>query len=117
MRPKLSIGYSQRGADMGRAEIIPDDQAVPIKMYLRPITFPKAADGGCYDEGGAYWGSGTPVYWAHGELPEEMECHTTGSYVLFDAKHNQVDLYFRAASRKAAKAHVLTVLPNATFYQ
>lgn len=115
MRPKLSIGYSQRGADMGRAEILPLDKTVKVKMYLRSILV--AADGGCYDEGGAYWGSGTPVYWAHGELPEEMECHTTGSYVLFDAKHDQVDLYFRAENREAAKAYVLTVLPNATFHR
>lgn len=100
---------------MGRAEIIPDDKTVKVKMYLRPILV--AADGGCYDEGGAYWGSGTPVYWAHGELPEKMECHTTGSYVLFDAKHDQVDLYFRAVDREAAKAHVLKILPNATFYR
>lgn len=100
---------------MGRAEIIPYDKTVKVKMYLRPILV--ASDGGCYDEGGAYWGSGMPVWWANAHLPEEMECHTTGGYILLQDKQPQVDLFFRAKDRDAAKAHVLSILPNATFYR
>lgn len=100
---------------MGRAEIIPYDKTVKVKLYLRPILV--ANDGGCYDEGGAYWSSGLQVYWAHGELPEPMECHTRGSYMLFETKQERVDLFLRARDRHQVKHQILQLLPNATFFR
>jgi hypothetical protein len=114
-RPKLSIGYSQRGADMGRAEIIPDDKTVKVKMYLRPILV--ASDGGCYDEGGAYWGSGLQVYWAHAQLPEGQYAHTGSGQYESQNGFEHIDLFYRARDRHQAKHQIWKLLPNATFYR
>ena len=65
-----------------------------VKVALRRIRI----NNGGYDAGGAYWGRGTPLYWAGSD---------TGV----------VDLWFRASGREAAKAHVREAFPNATFYR
>ena len=65
-----------------------------VKVALRRIRL----NHGGYDAGGAYWGHGTPLYWAGSD---------TGV----------VDLWFRASDREAAKAHVREAFPNATFYR
>ncbi|MCQ4158743.1 hypothetical protein NON00_02225 [Roseomonas sp. GC11] len=64
------------------------------RCYLRriPIT------SGGYDRGGAYWGLGAPLWYA-----EDSE--------------GEGGVYFRAASREAAKAHILARHPTVTFYR
>lgn len=59
------------------------------KVHLQNVPL---TGGGCYDEGGAYWGGGTPLYCAWG----------------YDSKGDQIVAYFRAASRDAAKAMLPT---------
>jgi hypothetical protein len=54
------------------------------------------AGAGGYDAGGAYWGTGTPLFWAGDES-------------------GGVSIYFRAASRAAAELHVTNLWPGATF--
>lgn len=69
-----------------------------------PVKGPKvqlgkmAINRGGYDCRGAYWGIGQPLYWAADE---------TG----------QIDWYFRAANRDAAKAQVRERYPDARFYR
>ena len=85
------------GAQMGRSSVIPPDYAGE-RLHLRrgPLS-----DGACYDPGGAYWGSGTPLYCAYGETETE-----------------QVEIYVRAFTRSTAKEAVkcsLSVPPR--FYR
>jgi hypothetical protein len=56
-------------------------------------------DAGGYDEGGAYWGRGGPLYHA-------CEYRTDG-----------LDYFFRARDRQHAKEVVLARYPNARFYR
>lgn len=112
--PKLPSGMSRRGADMGRhsspghrpdgSPWDPKDRyglrgfneeafAHPRTFHLRKI----GPDGDGYDEGGAYWGLGDPVWWAHDEETE-------------------ANLYVRATSRDEAKRMVRAVYPNGSFH-
>lgn len=90
MRPELTKGYSQYGAQVGRGSDKGDEES--RKMYLRAI----GPDSGGYDEQGAYWGSGPAVYWA-----------TDG----------EVDYFTRQYSREDAKEAVLEEFPNARFFR
>ena len=92
-RPVLPIGCSDRGAQMGRRPIKGDpDPNHPHKFYLRNILRD------AYDEQGAYWGLGDPVFWA-----------TTGDLTT--------QLFVRAQTRQRAKQLILTEYPNARFFR
>lgn len=96
----LPKAYSQYGASMGRRSALTEDgervevRRAPARISLRKIKL----DSGGYDSGGAYWGSGASLYRAT------------------DAD-GDVELFFRAPSRSAAKAIVQNRVPNATFYR
>lgn len=111
---------SMYGAPMGRSEYIICN---PVPSTLRFKLFRVRLDNGGYDDGGAYWGTGAPLYCA------EVGFYT-GDYqniysYLFESHVNPTlehrDLYyrefFRAGSREEAKAHVLKRYPNAKFYR
>ena len=51
---------SKRGAPMGRADCCDSPTATVNLFRVRMVD-------GCYDAGGAYWGSGTPLYAAIGD--------------------------------------------------
>ena len=85
------------GAQMGRASVTPPDYAGE-RLHLRRVPL---NDGSCYDPGGAYWGSGTPLFCAWGETETE-----------------QVEIYVRAFTREEAKKQVAATLPTpARFYR
>jgi len=91
--------YGQKictGAMMGRRDITPPDYAGE-RLHLRRVPL---NSGGCYDPGGAYWGSGTPLYCAYGETETE-----------------QVEIYVRAFTRSTAKEAVKIRLSEARFYR
>ena len=80
--PYTENGYSQYGAQMGRRDL----NAINYdggKLHLRRVPL----DSGGYDPGGAYWGTGTPLWCAWGWL-EDGDC---------------LECYTRAATRHAAK--------------
>jgi hypothetical protein len=85
---------------MGRADSHPGNEPedrngnLCNRMSLRRIRL----NSGGYDAGGAYWGIGAPLYWAGDES-------------------GNVSIFFRAASRGAAKDHVGKLWPDATFWR
>lgn len=83
---------SQYSAPMGRREtrITPDN--MPAERSLR--LFRVRLDRGGYDDGGAYWGAGQPLYCLRGDGPVE-----------------EIRVFVRANSREAAKA-ALGVAPH-----
>ena len=87
---------SKYGAPMGRRSVLPANLDEPVKLRLVKLRFV----GGDYDEGGAYWGSGDPIYFAKGDVAEVV-----------------VEMYTRAATREKAKEKIRVVLPNATFFR
>jgi len=90
---KLSKVNSIYGAVMGRP------QCMPPAVNLSKFTLQRVRiDSGGYDQGGAYWGLGAPLYHAYAE---------TGG--------NDVDMFFRAHSREEAKAIVRKTYPSAKF--
>lgn len=97
--PQLPEVGSKYGAPMGRRESVPLDKDLPYKFYLARV--PMCSCCGAYDKGGAYWGTGTPLYRAFGE-------HDDG---------NDVELFFRAHSRDNAKQQVRDQYPNAKFFR
>ncbi len=92
--PKLSKGYSIRGANMGRRTIRPPEgePVGRVRLYHEPL------DSGGYDSGGAYWGGPNNLY------------HCTGL-------DGDLDWFLRATTRKDAKQKVLEDYPDATFYR
>lgn len=91
--PDVNCKY---GAPMGRmSKCHPGHEAVDLgRVYLRRIPL----DAGGYDRGGAYWGSGLPIYWAGNDAGD-------------------LDYFFRAASREAARAHMREIYPDLKFYR
>lgn len=85
------------GSQMGRRSWRGHDANTSVKVWLRRM---KMSACGCYDEQGAYWGQGAPLYWANFDIGETNE-----------------DMFFRAYSRDDAKAKVREQLPNARFYR
>ena len=83
--PKLSCKY---GAPLGRS-----NQDVSGKCHLQRVTL---IDGG-YDQGGAYWGIGLPLY-----VAQDKEGH------LF---------FLHANDREDAKAKLLQKFPTINFYR
>lgn len=93
MEPKLSKGYSERGAYMGRRETAGDpDAALIFRVYRMSI------DSGGYDNGGAYWGLGKPLYRAFASSDELVIA---------------AEFYMRADSRESVTEEVLRRYPNA----
>ena len=91
MRDPAAPVSCKHGAPMGRPS---RNQDCVGRVTLRKIPL----DSGGYDAGGAYWGIGSPLYWA---------CDESGA----------LDRYFRAANREAAKAIILADWPEAKFYR
>lgn len=79
---------------MGRRSNYPENHNAPIKLRLVRLRMVDL----CYDQGGAYWGMGTPLYWAHGESED-------------------ADIFLRAQNRESAKELIREKLPNARFYR
>lgn len=100
-RNGLRFGYGANGericmgAMMGRENAIPQDYNGE-RLSLRRV--PLGDSGGCYDPGGAYWGSGSPLWCAWGETATE-----------------QLEMYARASNRNEAKAKFKTILEGARF--
>ena len=88
---KLPNACDYRGASMGRQSNIATPEA-PVRFRMERISL----DSGGYDNGGAYWGWGDPLYFAYAE----------GN-----------SMFVRGASREAAKFHVIQKFPLATFYK
>jgi len=86
---------SPRGAPMGRPDCYGDGVS-PCKLHLERVHF---VDGD-YDRGGAYWGSGTPLYVAYGEDANE-----------------QIEMFTRASTREAAKVLIQSRRKNVRFYR
>lgn len=87
---------SKYGAPMGRCSVLPVDLNEPVKFRMVKLKFV----GHDYDEGGAYWGLGDPIYFAKGDASEVV-----------------VKTYVRAATRAEAKEKIRSLLPQATFYR
>jgi len=94
---KLSKAYDQYGAQMGRRSNTSEATA-PVKMHLQRVSL----DSGGYDSGGAYWGTGAPLYraWSDDGGTEEMQ-----------------EVFLRAYDRGTARQRVLKRFPNARFYK
>lgn len=92
------MGDRSRGASMGRPAHGKSETKDACKFYLRRIRI----NSGGYDAGGAYWGLGAPLWWA----------------VTYDLDEGrEVDRWFRATDRAAARAEVRKLFPQATFYR
>jgi hypothetical protein len=95
MYPWEPCAFNQYGASMGRREDFTTLDG--RKLYLRRVCL----DSGGYDKGGAYWGSGEPLFcawddgWYDGQEVEPIE------------------RYLRAPDRNAAKSQ----LKGARFYR
>lgn len=90
---------SKYGAPMGRNgdQIDPDGR---VKWRLRQVPL----NSGGYDPGGAYWGTGEPLFCAWGADIEDP-----------DAEEFRV--YFRARNRAQAKRWLLNEAPGSLFYR
>lgn len=94
--PKLPEVCGKYGAPMGRRGNPANGEPVGrLRLYRVRL------DSGGYDNGGAYWGIGPPLYRVVGETADE-----------------EIDRFFRASSREEAKAIVREEwYPDATFYR
>jgi len=96
---KLPAVDCSRGAPLGRRGRADwtDGRAAdyPRKFWLCRV----ALNAGGYDNGGAYWGRGLPLYYAETVSTE-----------------GEASLYTRAADRPAAKAVIVARFPNARFF-
>lgn len=92
--PTLPKGFTKYGAKLGRVSH-PGSSNDPLAKRLFTVACIGPDEGG-YDIGGAYWGLGDPVYWAH--------CSLTGA-----------NYFCRAETKHGAKAQVLRAYPNALF--
>lgn len=82
------------GSMMGRCNRRGDPDC-NSRFYLRRVRI----NSGGYDQGGAYWGLGLPLYW-YSALPDDGE----------------ISGYVRAWSREDAKEMVRDEYPNARFF-
>ena len=88
-------GASRYGAQMGRRDMVEDDQT-DAKVHLFRC---RMTDYGAYDVGGAYWGSGNnPLYAAIAR---------DGGFMAFR----------RGTSREDVKQQLLDKYPNIRFYR
>ena len=93
-RLKEDKAYSIRGARMGR----PDWRGDPDRAYVFTLQRVNLEDYD-YDQGGAYWGGGEPLWcaWAN------------------DEEDGEVRIFIRATNKKMAMMEVHEEYPNATF--
>lgn len=89
---KLKPVNSQYGAPMGRPGTF--HPANEEKVRVSEVRINR----GGYDSGGAYWGLGAPLYWVRSD-------------------NGDVNEFFRAWSREAAKEKALAVNPNLKFFR
>ncbi|TVQ30558.1 MAG: hypothetical protein EA356_14920 [Geminicoccaceae bacterium] len=94
LKPAGWMGDARRGASHGRVNVVPEDGGEGLKVRLSRLRI----DGGGYDEGGAYWGLGDPVWWARDD-------------------GDRLDMFTRAATRDEAKAAILARAPRVTFWR
>lgn len=87
-------GDPARGASMGRYGVSHPGDEPTSKFTLQRVYL----DNGGYDQGGAYWGGGTPLYW-------------------FATDDGEISDYLRAGSRESAKAQIREKYPDARFYR
>ena len=92
---KLTDVSSRYGAPMGRPSAHPGDDP-HCHMRVRRVRL----DSGGYDEGGAYWGYGTPLWYCSG-IDE------------FDGVKCAIEDFHRAASKAQAIAYWANKFPNA----
>ena len=84
------------GSMMGRRESLPSDATLPLALHVRRVPMSKC---GCYDQGGAYWGSGPlPLFCAWGGNEEET-----------------VSLFLRAPSIASVRATLREKFPSVSF--
>lgn len=97
---KFESGCSKYGADMGRRDEHADDRASVVgRMRLFRVRL--GDSGGCYDNGGAYWGAGEPLW-----------CALHETEFMYDVR-----FCFRAPDRAAAVRKVREAgYVNARFY-
>lgn len=96
------------GSAMGRRNVLPDDTETKCKLHLQRL---KLTGGGCYDQGGAYWGSPDTVWIA-------FTCHHVYSPVQVGVELiPSLQVYVRANHRGEAKQKVRSILPSAKFYR
>ena len=93
--PKLEHVSCKYGAPMGRPGAHPGDDP-QCRIRVRRVHL----DSGGYDEGGAYWGHGAPLWYASGM----DEC---------DGARNYIEDFTRAYSKSAAIAQWREQWPNA----
>jgi hypothetical protein len=109
--PKLSDAGSERGAQMGRRDVHAIDRTVPIKFHIAYMPF----SDGCYDRGGAYWGSPANLWRA--VSTEEVACASNWDGSAFP---HRVELYFRIGGPyrpERLKAQIREAYPNAKFFR
>lgn len=100
-RIQLSQVSSRFGAPMGRRETHAlGDNDLPFKFRVQYLPFVD----GCYDQGGAYWGSPANLYIAR------CDTDPTGGDLF-------IEFFIRASSREQAKKEVLDLYPNARFFR
>ena len=94
------MGDPVRGARLGRPTTEPNTVLpVPFRFYLRRVRL----DRGGYDQGGAYWGIGAPLYrFEAGEGPDKLTAWPAG--------------FLRDCDRQDAKAKLRADYPAARFY-
>lgn len=100
-RLKLSDVSSRYGAPMGRRDYTPpvrEEGLDRVRLSLRRVYI----DSGGYDNGGAYWGFGAPLYQVSGHIGHAGE-------------EEQIEYYLRAGTREAAKQQVRERYPLARF--
>ena len=88
------------GAPMGRADQptpYSGYRAIPDMAHKFSLQRVRINSGG-YDEGGAYWGLGQPLYWAMNE-------------------NGTIERFLRAKGRAEARAIVKAEFRNCTFYR
>lgn len=91
LTPKCNCKY---GAPMGRQSWNDNHGEYIGKMYLKRIPL----NSGGYDSGGAYWGTGMPLY----------------GYAAYD---DSINGFVRAYNREDAKARVKAKYPGAVFFR
>ena len=105
---QLPKAYNQYGSSMGRRAYHADgnEKYLPFRFRLNRVHL----DSGGYDNGGAYWGTGQPLY--HAEA-DEIEWLEKGQELWAEGP----DFFFRAYDRADAKDEVAHRYPNARFFQ
>lgn len=102
MKLKLSKVNTQYGAPMGRLDTYALDLHTDRVFYLARVYL----DSGGYDNGGAYWGHGEPLYRAYSDMDRANR-----------TPRDRVELFVRAKNRTAAKALVREMYPNSYFFR